>query len=445
MTAADVLIKIRTMFERKGATEATDALKQTATAAKQTGQQVTQTGQQVTQAGQQGGQGLNLMAAASALMRGNFQEAANATVPLIDRIKLLGLSLTQLSIAGAVITGLIRLLGYIRESARSAEEALLKVRTTNIEKELSNIAEAYDKWTAASKRSGEVRDAEYEKTQKTIDSLKREALALNELAKQRELSSVTDETLRKNIEDKYATRAAGISSKYDEQASDAEVQNLLKKQKDAESEANQKLKTARDLRDAVKNIQAKVDKDESKIKSDEELQAKWQKDSEGRSDLGSYDAKFAMKVRRWARNDEDPEAVKQRRDANAAAVKAKMEEAIDLEQQASSSATMADQYASDAGISMRNRGTARVEADAAREERDRSASDRARANQSATYDALKTLDAESAGFLSKDQQFIYDTIKATKEAGKLTTEVVMEFVKYLRDIKDELNRQRYQQ
>jgi len=438
MTAAEVLVKIRTMFERKGATEATDALKQTAATAKQTGQQVAQ-------AGQSGSDGMNVMSAATAAMNGNLAGAATALVPLIAKIKALGVSLTQLSIAGAVLTGLIKLLGYIRESARGAEEALLKVRTANIEKELIKISEAYDKWTAASKRSAEVRDAEYEKTQKTIDSLKREALALNELAKQRELSSVTDETLRKNIEDKYATRAAGISSKYDEQASDAEVQNLIKKQKAAESEANQKLKTASEYRDAIKKIQALVDRDNAKIKSDEDQLAIFEKDSKGRSDLGGYDAKFGMKVRRWARNEEDPETVKARRDANEAAVKAKMKVAIDLEQQASSSATMADQYASDAGISIRNRGTSRVEADAAREERARAESDRARSNQASVYDALKTLDAESSGLSSQDQQYVYDTIKATKEAGKLTAEVVMEFVKYLRDVKDELARQRYQQ
>lgn len=438
MTAAEVLIKIKTFFEGSGSQQAEASLQKTATAAKQTGQQVAE-------AGQRGSQGFNLMAAASAFMQGRYQEAGNALVPLIDKIKLLGVSITQLSIAGVVISGLIRLLSSMREAARSAEEALLKVQTANIEKELSNIAEAYDKWTAASKRSGEVRDAEYDKTQKTIDSLKREALALNELAKQRELSSVTDESLRKNIEDKYSTRAAGISSQYDEQASSAETQNLLKKQQASEKDANQKLKTARELRDAIKNIQAMVDKDSAKIKSDDDLQAKWQKDSEGRSDLGSYDAKFAMKVRRWSRNEEDPEAVKARRDANATAVKEKMKEAISLEQQASSSATMADQYASDAGISIRNRGTSIVEADAAREERSRSAGDRDRANQASTYDALRTLDAESAGLSGQDQQYIYDTIKATKEAGKLTAEVVMEFVKYLKDVKDELNRQRYQQ
>lgn len=438
MTAADVLVKIRTFFDRKGATEATDALKQTAATAKQTGQQVDQ-------AGKSGADGLNVMSAATAAMNGNFAGAATALVPLITKIKALGVTLTQLSVAGAVLTGLIKLLGYIRESARAAEEALLKVRTTNIEKELTNIAEAYDKWTAASKRSGEVRDAEYEKTQKTIDSLKREALALNELAKQRELSSVTDETLRKNIDEKYSTRAAGISSQYDEQSSSAETQNLLNKQKAAEKEANQKLKTARELRDAVKNIQAMVDKDESKIKRDEDLKAKWKEESKGKSDLGPVDAWFAMKVRRWARNEEDPDTVKARRDANAAAVKAKMKEAIDLEQQASSSSTMADQYATDAGISMRNRGTSRVEAAAATEERNRAAADRARANQEALRPALQELDAESADLSRQDQQYIYDTIKATKEAGKLTTEVVLEFVKYLREVKDELSRQRYQQ
>jgi hypothetical protein len=426
----ELLMRIRSTYDGAGTTAAAKAVgTDLANANNKASETAKKTGKEVQEAGQRGAQGLNLMGAASAAMQGNFQAAVNAVVPLIDRIQALGLSITQLSIAGAVISGIIRLLGHVRESARNAEEALLKMKTANIEKELDKISEAYNRWSTASTRNGEVRDAEYEKTQKTIDSLKREALALNELAKQRELSSVTDETLRNKIEDKYASRASGISSKYDEEAADVEGKNLLKKQQDAENDANQKLKTAREMRDAVKKIQALVDRDNAKIKSDEDQLAKWQKDSDGSSDLGGYDAKFGMKVRRWAMNEEDPETVKARRDTNAAAAKSKMEAALALEQQASSSSTMADRYATDAEVSFRNRGTSRVEASANREEKSRAEADRKRVDQEAMYVEFERLQTIATRLHPVD----VEAIAADLERASKMMELTAPYIKRLAD------------
>jgi hypothetical protein len=239
MTAADVLVKIRTFFDRKGATEATDALKQTAATAKQTGQQVSQSGKS-------GADGLNLMSVATAAMQGNFQAAASAAVPLIEKSKAAGLSLTQLSLAGAALTAVVAGLKALSDWADAAAQRITRIQMDNLTNKVKASAAAYEDLVTAMRNSEAQKDAALAFNNSMIDSYTRQALAVNELNKQKELASTADESKRREIESRYASKADSINgmSAVQKEANDrarslereAQIEKAIEASKERQSE-----------------------------------------------------------------------------------------------------------------------------------------------------------------------------------------------------------------
>ena len=230
MTAAEVLIKIRTMFERKGATEATDALKQTASTAKQTGQQVSQTGKQVAQAGQSGADGLNVMSAATAAMNGNFAGAATALVPLITKIKALGVAMTSVSLVMAALTLVYMAFSKIAEYATKAAEAVADFNAKSRKDMIEAVTRAYARQADEMDRVSKLRDIELERILATNEANKAFEVASNRRAKLKELSSTTDETKRSEIEEKYAREEQKITGKFDSNSEQAEYERMKKRE-----------------------------------------------------------------------------------------------------------------------------------------------------------------------------------------------------------------------
>jgi len=231
MTAAEILVKIRTFFDRKGATEATDALKQTAATAKQTGQQVTQ-------AGQSGSDGLNVMSAATAAMNGNFAGTATALVPLITKIKALGAAMTSVSLVMAGLTLVYMAFNKIAEYATKAADAVAAFNAKSRADMIEAVTNSYNKQAIAMERISTLRDAELERTLATNEANKVFELATARQAKLKELQGVTDESKKADIEAKYARVEQQITANYSAKNDQAEYSRMKKSEDDARKKSD---------------------------------------------------------------------------------------------------------------------------------------------------------------------------------------------------------------
>jgi hypothetical protein len=233
---ADILLKIRSTFENKSVEEAK--------------KKTEELGKATNKAGNDASSGMNVMAAATALMQGNVNGAIGAIAPLIEKLKVLKMSLTQITLVGALIGSLVKLFTSIRERAAQAVEALEKFRAESFEREVARIEAAHAKWDAANQKSLAIREAAHQFFLAEYDAYKQEALAVNELAKQKELANAASEDERKIIENKYKGRAGDISSAYDMKVSEQEKKRLEQKARDDEAkiaENEKRIASQRDL------------------------------------------------------------------------------------------------------------------------------------------------------------------------------------------------------
>jgi hypothetical protein len=218
---SEILLKIRGMFDSKPIEEAK--------------KKTEELGKSADKAGKDASSGMNVMAAATALMQGNVNAAIGAIAPLIEKVKVLKMSLTQLTLVGALIGALVKLFSSIRERAAQAVEVLEKFRADSFEREVSRIEAAHAKWDAANQKSMAIREAAHQFFLAEYDAYKQEALAVNELAKQKELANAASEDERKIIENKYKGRASDISAAYDTKVSEQEKKRLEEKAQEDEA------------------------------------------------------------------------------------------------------------------------------------------------------------------------------------------------------------------
>lgn len=252
MTAAEVLIKIRTFFEGSGSQQADASLQKTAAQAKKTGQEISQSGQK-------GSDGLNMMSVATAAMQGNMQAAANAAVPLLEKSKAAGLSLTQLSLAGAGLSAVIAGLKAMSEWADAAAQRVASIQMGNLTNQLNASAAAYEKLLDTMAKAEAQKDATLAYNNSMIDSYTRQALAVNKLNKEKELSLTTDDSKRRDIEAKYASQAEAITGMSDTQKEANEKARSLEREatieKRLQAAANRRSELIGEASDALKQGQ----------------------------------------------------------------------------------------------------------------------------------------------------------------------------------------------
>lgn len=225
----DILLKIRSTFESKSVEEAK--------------KKTEELGKTTEKAGKESSDGMNVMAAATALMTGNVNGAIAAIAPLIEKTKALKLSLTQMTLVGALIGALVALFKSIRDRAAEAAETLERFKADSFERQVARIEAAHAKWDAANNKSLAIREASHQFFIAENDAYKQEALLINELAKQKELANAASEDERKIIENKFKGRADEISGAFDTRASEQEKKRLLQKAEDdkAKIAENEKL------------------------------------------------------------------------------------------------------------------------------------------------------------------------------------------------------------
>jgi hypothetical protein len=217
---SDILLKIRSTFESKPLEEAK--------------KKTEELGKTADKAGKEASSGMNLMGAATAIQQGNITAAITAIVPLVEKLKVLKVSMTTIALAGALLASVVALFKNMRDRAAEAAESLTRFKADSFERQVAKIEAAHGRWDAANNKSLAIREAAHQFSLAAYDAYKQEALAVNELAKQKELANAASEDERKIIENKYKGRAGDISAAYDMKVSEQEKKRLLQKALDDE-------------------------------------------------------------------------------------------------------------------------------------------------------------------------------------------------------------------
>ena len=420
MTAAEVLIKIRTLFERKGASEATDALRQTGQQAEQTGRQIAklyytgqqqfqETGKEAKNAGQQGADGMNVMGAAAAAVNGNVTGVATALVPLITKVKALGAAISTVSLVMAALTVAYTVFTKIAEYATKAAEAVADFNAKSRADMIEAVTKAYDRQAIAMDRISKLRDAELERTKAINDANKEFELASTRQAKLTELKGTTDESKRSEIEDKYTRIEQKISGKYDSANDTAEYERMKKSEEEnwqkSESIARQILQKKAILRRTANSA------------------GEAEKASE---DLNDNNA--------WGQNSGQIEAKKKEAEKSRADAEKLQEDIEKLEQNRVNLADEAKRIKGLRPAAQRRMEASALERQNATATLDIKDSDRQRTNQESLYSAFENLQVTSARLDPSDQQALGEELNRLDKAGNLTVEAIVRMTQNLERI-----------
>jgi hypothetical protein len=217
---ADILLKIRSTFESKPLEEAK--------------KKTEDMGKTADKAGKDAASGMNVMAAATALMQGNVNGAIGAIAPLIEKLKVLKLSLTQLTLVGALVGTLVAAFKSFRDAADAAAQRMAGIKMDNLRNEITSTAEAYDKLKASQEAATAKGDALLEHNQAMIEANKRLSLSINEISKQRELSTAKTDEERRVIENRYKSNAENISGSSEQDKENAALQRSMQRESEIE-------------------------------------------------------------------------------------------------------------------------------------------------------------------------------------------------------------------
>jgi hypothetical protein len=241
----ELLMRIRSTYDGAGTTAAAKAVGTDLAAANtKASETAKKTGKDVQEAGKRGADSLNIMSAASAAMQGNFQGAASAAVPLLEKSKALNMSMTQLSLAGALLSAVVTGLRAMSEWADAAAQRISKIQMDNLTNKVNASAEAYDKLAQSMAEAAALADADLAYNNSMVDAYTRRALAVNELAKRQEMLATNDESKRAEIEAKYAKNAVSITGESEAKKGDNQLERSLRR----ESEIQQSINAAEERR-----------------------------------------------------------------------------------------------------------------------------------------------------------------------------------------------------
>lgn len=218
---SDIIIRIRSTFDRKPVDEAAKSVETVGVSGKE--------------AGQSGADGFNAMSTAAAAATGNIQGMVGGLAQALSRVKALGMSMMQLSLVAAVLTSLVKLFQALAERADQTAAGLRAIQAGNVEAAVARITASYAKMREETERAQGSRDKLFDVNMQELESVKNLALAQIELNKQRELGTAKTDAERAAIEAKYKAQAMDRAKVSDDAA--AGFQRELLGAKAAESEA----------------------------------------------------------------------------------------------------------------------------------------------------------------------------------------------------------------
>jgi hypothetical protein len=409
----ELLMRIRSTYDGTGTTAAAKAVgTDLANANTKASETAKKTGKDVADAGKRGADGLNVMSLATAAMQGNFQAAASAAVPLLEKSKAVGLSMTQLSLAGAALSAVVAGLRAISEWAAAAAQRVANIQMDNFTKKVRDSAEAYEKLVESMRNMSAVKDATLAFNNSMVDSYTRQALAINELNKQRELASTADETKRREIEAKYADKAASISG-----------------MSVAQKEAQDRARSLEREEELEKGIEVSKERQKELMKEAQESSIKGQNaNATVKNNLGFFGSLFGGQ-RGIAES--YSKAAGQYGEVTADKLKSIQDEERrreELEKERLELLRMRDKASVDASSGTIERTSSDVASRTA-------AADRTRANQEALRPAIAELETEMVDLHASDQKAVVAYLKEANKDLRLTVTEVQQVAEYIRQVK----------
>lgn len=201
MTAAEILIKIRALFEKKPVEEAK--------------REVKELGKEAKTSGESGAEGMNVLGTATAAMNGNVDGAVSGIGKMVASVKGLKVSMLSLSLATAAVTALVKLFQAWREKVAQAAQALRDIKFGNLQANVESTREAYERLEIAMTRAAAVAQADQDHRQAMRDAYREERMALLDLAEAKALAAAKDEEERGRVKLEFEGRRLEASGEAD--------------------------------------------------------------------------------------------------------------------------------------------------------------------------------------------------------------------------------------
>lgn len=243
-TLSDIIIRIKSVFERKGAEEATQATDALGTSADD--------------AGKKGAASMSSMGNATTLATGSVNGMTSAVIRLLSQVKALGMSFMQLTLVAGVITSLIKLFQTLAERADAVAANLRNIQTGNVENAIARITKGYEELIGALDRARASRDAMHDLDIKELQATHHLTNAQADLAKQRELAAAKTDDERAAIEGRYKTAKLERDLQHDINAGNISRQLMLDKAHEADADVTAGQAHRSDLIEQLRRRQAQV-------------------------------------------------------------------------------------------------------------------------------------------------------------------------------------------
>ena len=227
MTAAEILLKIKALFERKGVDEAKEAVDSLGNAGKEAGASASQgmsdAADAAKEAGEAASEGMGKVADAAGNAGDALKQAGDAAGQMGTQTASAAVfSAGNISKVTAAVTALYGIFKMVNDAIIEGQHSLAELQLDNIESGVEGNRAAVERLARAYETASKMRSLLSSAQSAGIDMARQEQLAFLELEKARELASAKDDDDRRRIELRYAAQAREVNYARDEEAYQAE-------------------------------------------------------------------------------------------------------------------------------------------------------------------------------------------------------------------------------
>ena len=238
MTAAEILLKIKALFERKGVDDAKEAVDSLGNAGKEAGASASEgmgkAADAAKEAGDTASEGMDKVADAAGNAGDALKQAGDAAGQMGSQSASAAIfTAGNISKVTAAVTALYGIFKMVNDAIVDAQHRIAELKIDNIEAGVESNRRAVERLASAYESASKMRSLLSSAQTAGIDIARQEQLAFLELEKARELASAKDDDERRRIELRYQAQAREVNYARDEEAYQAERNALA-----AEYEAN---------------------------------------------------------------------------------------------------------------------------------------------------------------------------------------------------------------
>ncbi len=231
MTAAEILLKIKALFERKGVDDAKEAVDSLGNAGKEAGaaasEGMSDAVDAAKEAGEAASEGMGKVADAAGEAGDALRQAGDSAGQMGNQTASAAtLSAGNIGKVTAVVTSLAGIVKMVTEAMVEGQHVMEGIKVDNLAAGVESNREAVERLARAYESASKMRALLASAQTAGIDMLRQEQLASLELAKARELASAKDDDERRRIELRYAAQSREIGSERDADAAKARMAQL---------------------------------------------------------------------------------------------------------------------------------------------------------------------------------------------------------------------------